>query len=58
MNVETIAAAEVDGGQIGLNEPAIRILVADDQAANIQIIGNVLGKFGYEIVPASDGPIS
>jgi len=33
-----------------------RILVVDDQPANIQILGNILGKLGYEIVPASDGP--
>ena len=33
-----------------------RILVADDQAPNVQIVGAMLGKFGYEIIPASDGP--
>lgn len=33
-----------------------RILVVDDQPANLQIVGSVLGKLGYEIVPASDGP--
>ncbi len=44
------------------NEPANgsasapRILVADDQPANIQVVGSMLGKQGYEIVPASDGP--
>ena len=27
----------------------------DDQPANIQIVGAVLGKLGYEIIPASDG---
>src|SRR5271170_4888022 len=39
-----------------LNEigPA-RILVVDDQPANIQIVGAVLGKLGHEIIPASDG---
>jgi two-component system sensor histidine kinase/response regulator len=39
-----------------LNEvqPA-RILVVDDQPANIQIVGVVLGKLGHEIIPASDG---
>jgi two-component system, sensor histidine kinase and response regulator len=36
------------------NGPA-RILVVDDQAANIQIVGAVLGKLGHEIIPASDG---
>jgi two-component system, sensor histidine kinase and response regulator len=47
-----------------MNEPAPdwgsgfppRILVADDQQYNIQVLGSILGKQGYEIVPASDGP--
>lgn len=33
-----------------------RILVVDDQPANVQIVGAVLGNLGYEIIPASDGP--
>jgi two-component system sensor histidine kinase/response regulator len=33
-----------------------RILVVDDQPANLQVIGAALGKLGYEIVPATDGP--
>ena len=33
-----------------------RILVVDDQPANIQVVGGVLGKLGHEIIPASDGP--
>jgi two-component system sensor histidine kinase/response regulator len=32
-----------------------RILVVDDQPANVQIVGAVLGKLGHEIIPASDG---
>src|SRR5471032_3283824 len=32
-----------------------RILVVDDQPANIQIVGTILGKLGHEIIPASDG---
>ena len=36
--------------------PLARILVVDDQPANIQIVGSMLGRQGYEIVPASDGP--
>jgi two-component system sensor histidine kinase/response regulator len=36
------------------SQPA-RILVVDDQPANIQIIGAVLGGLGHEIVPAADG---
>ena len=33
-----------------------RILVVDDQPANIQIVGSVLGNLGCEIIPAADGP--
>ena len=33
-----------------------RILVVDDQPANIQIVGTVLGDLGCEIIPAADGP--
>ena len=32
-----------------------RILVVDDQPSNIQILGAVLGQWGHEIIPASDG---
>jgi len=32
-----------------------RILVVDDQTTNIQVIGGMLGKLGYDIVPAADG---
>jgi len=40
-----------------LNEfESARILVVDDQPANIQIVGSVLGNRGCEIIPASDGP--
>ncbi len=35
--------------------PPARILVVDDQLTNIQLVGQVLGKLGYEIIPASDG---
>jgi two-component system sensor histidine kinase/response regulator len=37
------------------NAPAC-ILVVDDQPANLQIIGAVLGNLGHEIIPAADGP--
>jgi len=30
-------------------------MVVDDQPANIQVVGSVLGKLGYEIIPALDG---
>jgi two-component system sensor histidine kinase/response regulator len=36
-------------------QPA-RILVVDDQPANLQIVGTVLGNLGHEIIPAADGP--
>jgi len=35
--------------------PPARILVVDDQPANIQVVGSALGKLGHEIIPASDG---
>ncbi len=35
-------------------EPAC-VLVVDDQAVNIQIVGAVLGRLGHEIIPATDG---
>jgi len=38
-----------------LKAPA-RILVADDQAANVQVLGSMLGEEGYEVLPAFDGP--
>jgi CheY-like chemotaxis protein len=38
-----------------LSTPA-RVLVVDDQASNVQLVGSILGKLGFEIVPASDGP--
>src|ERR1700744_1336307 len=36
-------------------EPPARILVVDDQPANVQIVGSILGRLGHEIIPASDG---
>ncbi|HEV2329462.1 MAG TPA: hybrid sensor histidine kinase/response regulator [Verrucomicrobiae bacterium] len=33
-----------------------RILVVDDQASNVQVVGLILGALGFEIIPASDGP--
>ena len=35
--------------------PPARILVVDDQPANIQVVGAVLGRLGHEIIPAADG---
>jgi len=32
-----------------------RILVVDDQASNVQVVGLILGTIGHEIIPASDG---
>jgi two-component system sensor histidine kinase/response regulator len=31
------------------------ILVVDDQPANVQMVGAILGNLGHEIIPASDG---
>ena len=33
-----------------------RILIVDDQASNVQVVGLILGSLGHEIIPASDGP--
>ena len=33
-----------------------RVLVVDDQPANLQIVGLLLGNLGHEIIPAEDGP--
>jgi len=30
--------------------------VVDDQSANVQLVGSILGKLGFDVVPASDGP--
>jgi len=38
-----------------LEHPA-RILLVDDQPANLQLLGSMLGSLGYDILPASDGP--
>ena len=47
----------VDSTEVAMPEArAFRILVADDQEFNIGVVGSVLGKLGYEIIPASDGP--
>jgi two-component system sensor histidine kinase/response regulator len=32
-----------------------RILVVDDHPANLQIVASLLGRLGYEIMPAADG---
>jgi two-component system, sensor histidine kinase and response regulator len=32
------------------------LLVVDDQEVNIQVVGAVLGKLGFEILPATNGP--
>ncbi len=32
------------------------LLVVDDQEANIQVVGSALGKLGFEILPATNGP--
>jgi len=45
-----------DNGPSDSNGPShARILVVDDQASNVQVVGLILGTLGYEIIPASDG---
>jgi two-component system sensor histidine kinase/response regulator len=46
---------DLNRSKSGADYPA-RILVADDQPANIQVVGGVLGRLGYDIIPACDGP--
>lgn len=46
---------EINGRELASVGPA-RILVVDDQPANLQVVGSVLGKLGHEIIPAMDGP--
>src|SRR5476651_2154167 len=61
MSVKEFKIAPAESNQLApapaaFDEPgAARILVVDDQPANIQIVGAVLGKLGHEIIPASDG---
>jgi two-component system, sensor histidine kinase and response regulator len=58
-NVQTIASAELNVpppfSVLSDEVQPARILVVDDQPANIQIVGTVLGNLGHEIIPASDG---
>src|ERR1700722_9353717 len=57
--IEVAPAEQNDAAPVSAqtNEVAsARILVVDDQLSNIKIVGAVLGNFGYEIIPASDGP--
>jgi len=59
-NEQAVAPAEPESAAPGWVLPhefqPARILVVDDQPANIQIVGTVLGKMGHEIIPAADGP--
>lgn len=43
----------VTGRRSSLAAP--RVLVADDEPANVQLVGALLGKLGCEVVPAFDG---
>ena len=57
-NAQAVAPAEQKSAALipaSPNEMQARILVVDDQPANIQIVGAVLGNLGCEIIPASDG---
>src|SRR5262245_20076075 len=39
-----------------VHQPSARILIVDDQPANVRVLGSILGQLGYEIVSAADGP--
>jgi len=54
MTSDAPSLPNIAGGLVGAS--TARILVVDDQPANIQVVGSVLGKLGHEIIPASDGP--
>ena len=56
MSANDLVGKTAKSGPNGGDNSSVRILVADDQPQNIQIVGNMLGKLGYEIVPAGDGP--
>lgn len=49
------SAANMPDGAPSPKLASARILVVDDQPANIQMIGAVLGGLGHEIIPAADG---
>ncbi len=38
-----------------MSAPTLRIMIVDDQEFNIQVLGGMLGKLGYEIIPATSG---
>ena len=38
------------------NSNAGTILVVDDQAANVRVVGTLLGRKGYTVIPAHSGP--
>jgi signal transduction histidine kinase len=42
--------------QSGISTSSGRILVVDDQAANVKVVGILLGRNGYEVIPAASGP--
>ncbi len=53
MNAVTTSGSSVNGTMAAPD--SFRVLVVDDQSSNIQVVGSILGKLGYEIVPAADG---
>jgi two-component system sensor histidine kinase/response regulator len=53
MNAVTTSGSSVNGTMSAPD--SFRVLVVDDQSSNIQVVGSILGKLGYEIVPAADG---
>lgn len=50
------ASSPFGSGSLTNSAPTARILIVDDQPANIQVMGSILGKLGYAIIPATDGP--
>src|SRR5580658_6845106 len=55
ISVSPPSAAKMPDVALSSKLASARILVVDDQPANIQMIGAVLGGLGHEIIPAADG---
>jgi two-component system sensor histidine kinase/response regulator len=54
--MNSVASSRTQPPPNGALPAPARILVVDDQPANIQVLGTVLGKLGHEIIPAANGP--
>jgi two-component system sensor histidine kinase/response regulator len=53
--LDCIAGKRSDTQNAMISAAAIRILVVDDQEANVRVLGDMLGQLGFEIVPVTSG---